>query len=67
MIAGYGSTWGAELPASIEADAEIDADLKTILLIAVARDADRRYQSIEEMSGATAAYLESIWPGRSWA
>ena len=67
MIAGYGWTWHAELSASIEADAEIDADLKTILLTAVERDADRRYQSIQEMSAALAAYLESIWPGRSRA
>jgi serine/threonine protein kinase len=67
MIAGYGWTWGAELPASIEADAEIDADLRKILLTAVERDADRRYQSIQEIHAALAAYLESIWPGRSWA
>jgi hypothetical protein len=31
----------------------------------VERDPNRRYQSIEEMSDAVAAYLESIWPGRS--
>ena len=67
LIAGYGWTWDTELSARIEADAEIDADLRTILLTAVERDADRRYQSIEEMSAALAAYLESIWPGRSWA
>jgi len=66
MIAGYGWTWGAELLASIEADAEIDAGLTTILLTAVEPDADRRYQSIQEMYAALAAYLESIWPGRSW-
>ena len=65
IIAGYEWTWHADLAASIDADAEIDADLRTILMTAVQRDADRRYQSIEEMSGATAAYLESIWPGRS--
>ena len=67
LIAGYGWTWNAEMPAGIEADAEIDADLRTILLRAVERNADSRYQSIEEMSAALAAYLESIWPGRSWA
>jgi serine/threonine protein kinase len=67
MIAGYGWTWGAELPASIEADTELDAGLTTILLTAVEPNADRRYQSIEEMYAALAAYLESIWPGRSWA
>jgi serine/threonine protein kinase len=66
MIAGYGWTWDAEMSAPIEADAEVDADLRTILLMAVERDPNTRYQSIEEMSGAIAAYLESIWPGRSW-
>ena len=67
LIAGYGWTWDAKMPATIEADAEIDADLRTILLTAVERDAVGRYQSIEEMSAALAAYLGSIWPGRSWA
>ena len=67
MIAGTGWTWDAELSAHIEADAEIDADLKRILLTAVDRDADRRYQSIQDMHTALAAYLEWIWPGRSWA
>ena len=67
LIAGYGWTWDSEMPAGIDADAELDTDLTTILLTAVERDVDRRYQSIEEMSAALAAYLESIWPGRSWA
>lgn len=67
MIAGYGWTWERELSRSIEADAEIDADLKTILLTAVERDAGKRYRSIQEMSAALAVYLESIWPGRGWA
>jgi serine/threonine protein kinase len=66
MIAGYGWTWEAELPAVIQADAEIDADLKTILQRAADLDADRRYPSIDHMHAALAAYLESIWPGRSW-
>jgi serine/threonine protein kinase len=67
MIAGFGWTWDTELSACIEADGEIDSDLKTILLTAAARDADRRYRSIQEMHAALAAYLESIWPGRSSA
>ena len=64
MSAGYGWTWDAELSASIEADCELDGELKTILLMAVEPDADKRYQSIENMRAALAAYLESIWPGR---
>jgi hypothetical protein len=55
------------MSATIEADAGIDADLRTILLMAVAPDPDRRYQSIRELHDALAGYLESIWPGRSWA
>ena len=66
LIAGYGWT-GRELSSRIEADPEIDADLRTILLTAVENDVGRRYRSIEEVSAALAAYLESIWPGRSWA
>jgi serine/threonine protein kinase len=65
LIAGYGWTWDTEISTRIEADTEIDADLRTILLTAVQRDADRRYQSIDELSTALAGYLESIWPGRS--
>jgi serine/threonine protein kinase len=67
MIAGYGWTWGGELSASIEADSELDSDLTTILLTAVGLDPDRRYQSVQDMHASLAAYLESIWPGRSWA
>ena len=66
MLAGYGWTWGAELPASIEADAEMDDGLKTILLTAADGDPDKRYQSMQDLFAALAAYLESIWPGRSW-
>ena len=67
LIAGYGWTWDRELSARIQSDTEIDGDLRTILVTAVDRNADRRYQSIEEMSAALAAYLQAIWPGRSWA
>jgi serine/threonine protein kinase len=64
LLAGYGPAWDAELAERIGGDREIDADLKTLLLAAVAADADRRYQSVEEMSAALAAYVETIWPGR---
>ncbi len=65
MIAGYEWTWDRGLSPRIETDAEIDDDLRAILLTAVERDAGRRYQSIQDMHGALTAYLESIWPGRS--
>ena len=67
MIAGYQWTWGADLSARIAADAAIDPDLVTILLKAVNRDRERRYQAVPDMCAAVAAYLESIWPGRSWS
>jgi serine/threonine protein kinase len=66
LIAGYGWTWDAQMSAAVEADAEIDVDLRTILLTAVERDATSRYQSIQDLRAALAAYLETIWPGRSW-
>ena len=67
MLRGYGWTWEAELPARIEADAELDPELKACLLTAVDRDPDRRHQSILALYAALDAYLESIWPGRSGA
>jgi serine/threonine protein kinase len=67
VIAGYDWTWDGALSARIEEDADIDAELKAILLTAVHADAASRYQSVQEMHTALAAYLESIWPGRSWA
>lgn len=67
MLAGYGWTWGAELRASVESDAHIDDGLKTILLTAVDGDPDKRYQTVQDLSAALAAYLESIWPGRPLA
>ena len=65
MIAGYGWTWDADLSGHITSDAEIDSDLRIILLRAVEREAERRYQSVQELRSALADYLESIWPGRS--
>lgn len=65
LLAGYDWTWdAAPLSSRIEADAEIDADLKSIMRTAVELDADGRYSSILDMHAALAAYLESIWPGR---
>ena len=66
MLAGYQWTWEGEVGASIEADREIDAELKGILRMAVDPDPDRRHPSIHEFHAVLAAYLERIWPGRSW-
>jgi serine/threonine protein kinase len=66
MLAGFDWTWGAPVGPSIEADPEVAEDLKEILLTAVAADPDRRFASVVEFRDALAAYLERIWPGRSW-
>ena len=66
MLAGYGRTWGVEMGAAIPADPDLDADLKMILLKALAPDPDARYASIQEFHAALAAHLEKIWPGRQW-
>ncbi|MPZ16130.1 MAG: protein kinase [Chloroflexi bacterium] len=66
MLAGYQWTWNAEAGASIQADREIDTELKEILLPAVDPNPDRRYQSVQEFQDLVADYLERIWPGRSW-
>jgi serine/threonine protein kinase len=65
MIAGYQWTWGQEVTAAVAADLEIDRELQSILLTAVDRTPARRYQSIEDMCAALAAYQASIWSGQS--
>lgn len=66
MLAGYDWTWTGEAGASVEADTQLDAELKTILGPAVHADPDSRYRSIEAFRTAVGSYLETIWPGRSW-
>ncbi len=66
MLAGYRWTWEAEVGTCVEADREIDSELKGIVLTAVDPDPDRRYPSVEACRTALAEYLERIWPGRSW-
>ena len=66
MLAGYARIWGVEIATSVDGDPDLDPDLKTILLEAVAPDPARRYPSIQKFHAALAAHLEDIWPGRSW-
>jgi serine/threonine protein kinase len=66
MLAGYQWTLGSEAGVSVAADREIDPELREILLRAVDPDPDGRYPSIAEFQSVLAAYLEQIWPGRSW-
>ena len=66
MLAGFQWTWEAEFGVCLVADKDIDPELKEILLVAGDPDPDRRYPSAQEFHRALAAYLERIWPGRSW-
>jgi serine/threonine protein kinase len=50
----------------VEADDRLDVELRQTLLKAVAPVPADRYPSVTEFRVALAAYLERIWPGRSW-
>jgi serine/threonine protein kinase len=65
-LAGYRWTELGEIGARVEADEEIDTELKAALLAAVDVDPDRRYPSVADFQAALGAYLERIWPGRVW-
>jgi serine/threonine protein kinase len=66
MLAGYARTWGTDMATSIQGDPDLDSDLKEILGKALDPDPALRFVSIEEFRAVLAAYLEGIWPGRTW-
>ncbi len=66
MLAGYSHVWGAEMVASINGHPDLDSNLKTILRKAIDPDPATRYPTIHEFHAVLGAYLEEIWPGRSW-
>jgi serine/threonine protein kinase len=66
MMAGYAWTWAADVGRCVDADPDVAPGLKEILLTAVDADPVRRYSSSLELHAALAAYVERIWPGRSW-
>jgi serine/threonine protein kinase len=66
MLAGYQPTFESNIHTRVDADAEIDSELKDVLLEAVDPDPDGRYPSLQEFVAALSNYLERIWPGRSW-
>lgn len=66
LLAGYQWTAGVSLSTRIAEDAELDADLRDALLVAVAPDPDGRFATMQEFHDALGAYLERIWPGRKW-
>jgi serine/threonine protein kinase len=66
MLAGHHWTLASDVDRSVRDDPEVAPELKTILLTAVQADPDRRFSSVGEFRAALAAYLEGIWPGRTW-
>ena len=66
MLAGYAWSWEEQLWTRIERDAEVDEELKVILLEAVQPDPAARYGAMTDLRAALAGYLEAIWPGRRW-
>jgi serine/threonine protein kinase len=66
MLAGYRSALESDVGTRIEADRELDPELKGTLLTAVDSDPDQRYPSVREFQAVLADHLERIWPGRTW-
>jgi serine/threonine protein kinase len=66
MLAGYEWTWAADVGRCVDMDPAVARELKKILLTAVDADPERRFPSIVDVRVALTAYLERIWPGRSW-
>jgi serine/threonine protein kinase len=61
MLAGYDWTWAADAHASIAADGELDAELKSILCTAVDPRPDRRHASVTEFQAALGGYLAHVF------
>lgn len=66
LLAGHRWWPRTDTRARIEADTALDADLKAPLLRALEADPDRRFPTVGQFETALGAYLERIWPGRSW-
>jgi serine/threonine protein kinase len=65
MLAGYEWTWNGDIGRCVDADRDIDPDLRRILLRAVEPDPDSRHPSMQAFYLDLAAHLERIWPGRN--
>ena len=66
MLAGYEWTWATDVGRCVDEDPAVARELKEILLTAVDPDPEKRFPSIVDMRVTLTAYLERIWPGRSW-
>jgi serine/threonine protein kinase len=65
MLAGYEWTWKAEVNHCVDADRDIDQDIRRVLLQAVDPNPGNRYPTMKALYTDLAAYLERIWPGRN--
>lgn len=66
QLTGYRWTWDGEAGDCVALDRDLDPELHAALARAVAADPDQRFPSVAAWRAALAAYLERIWPGRSW-
>jgi serine/threonine protein kinase len=66
MLAGYQWAVSGDPRTRVAADENLDQELRDVLLRAVATRPDERYASAGDFAAAVAAYLERIWPGRTW-
>lgn len=66
LLAGYQWTWQGEVKTCVAADHALDAELRDILLKAVATKPERRHPTVHAFSIALGNYLEKVWPGRKW-
>lgn len=66
LLAGYRWAWEGTADVCVAADGALEPELKGVLRRAVDPLPDRRYASVDEFAAALGAFLERIWPGRSW-
>jgi serine/threonine protein kinase len=67
MLAGYHWEASAEPHTRIEADRDLDPELRDVLSRAVAPDPGQRHASAADFARALGVYLERIWPGRAFS
>jgi serine/threonine protein kinase len=61
MLAGFDWTWAGAVHEAVESDAEVDAELKSILLDAVDPQPAQRYASVAEFQVALGGYLARVF------
>ncbi|MEO8480681.1 MAG: protein kinase [Acidobacteriota bacterium] len=66
LLAGRHWTAGMDVRRRVKADRDLDPDLRSALLRALETEPARRFASMAQFEAALSAYLERIWPGRSW-